>query len=395
MVSTVSNTLFKRLIDAFPADRAYARQDFARDPMPKPLSDYLEQLLLGQAQTLASPGSRWVDLDHPEVKEARRMYLEALSRHQRIPASEWRDVLGSACLKTMSYLVRPATTLTDAIFGDETGTVASDVVFARMRPFTAYPYFKDVVSAYFEQKNVNQIDRERFRSLVKRIDRQMTSDFGSSEWLRMLEPLMSVLGKIPELSGGLPVEVLRAFLEEKQASELLARLNAGFSAHRVIKESDLALLFEEEVIEIADPQADLRPQENGRGPVPLWKQFQGTPAVATAAVNEVPTAKVSSEPLWKQFRKEPAANEVISDLAALEVRVLGDRGARNRDIFVKHLFAGSRDDYQKTLHQLRQAENWSEASQIIAQEVFLKHQVNIYSDPAVSFTDAAEAQYRS
>jgi hypothetical protein len=118
--------------------------------------------------------------------------------------------------------------------------------------------------------------------------------------------------------------------------------------------------------------------------------------------------------LWKRFRPEDEPRPVDGDggtrtvarerevpadpgddLAALERSVLGDRGRRSRDVFISDLFGGSMDDYRQTLHRLQAATNWSEASQIIAKEVFLKHQVNIYSSPAVAFTDAAEAQYAS
>lgn len=92
----------------------------------------------------------------------------------------------------------------------------------------------------------------------------------------------------------------------------------------------------------------------------------------------------------------PSGSDALpSGLSELEVAVLGQRGTRNRDLFVKHLFSGSTDAYEDTLRKLNVAENWSEASQIIAREVFIKHQVNIYSEPAVAFTDAAEAKFRS
>lgn len=79
---------------------------------------------------------------------------------------------------------------------------------------------------------------------------------------------------------------------------------------------------------------------------------------------------------------------------ALERTVLGTSGAKNRDLFIEHLFSGSSAEYERVLRRLQAAATWTEASQIIAQEVFRKHRVNIYSDPALSFTDAVEAQYR-
>jgi hypothetical protein len=82
------------------------------------------------------------------------------------------------------------------------------------------------------------------------------------------------------------------------------------------------------------------------------------------------------------------------DVAPLERAVLGDRGPSNRALFIRELFGGSEDDYRATLKRLRTAPNWTRASQIIAQYVFRAHQVNIYSEPAVLFTNAVEDRFR-
>jgi hypothetical protein len=73
--------------------------------------------------------------------------------------------------------------------------------------------------------------------------------------------------------------------------------------------------------------------------------------------------------------------------------VLG-HAADNRSLFVRELFDDSRDAYERVLHRLRDAENWSAATQIIARDVFRAHGVNIYSDAARSFTNAVEARFR-
>jgi hypothetical protein len=82
-----------------------------------------------------------------------------------------------------------------------------------------------------------------------------------------------------------------------------------------------------------------------------------------------------------------------ADCAAVEQAVLGSTGIHNRDLFIRHLFDGNRQDYEHVLGWIEAAPTWAEASKIIASEVFRKNQVNIYSDPAVLFTDAVEARF--
>ena len=101
-----------------------------------------------------------------------------------------------------------------------------------------------------------------------------------------------------------------------------------------------------------------------------------------------------------QYRSEAEPEAPASDapsasmaLAVVEDAVLGEAGALNRDVFVNNLFAHSIDDYERVLRYLHVAPTWAEASQIIAEEVFRRHQVNIYSDAAILFTDTAEARF--
>lgn len=435
MVTTVADTLFSRLIDAFPAGRAYSPDDFSRDPMPAPLQSYLEERLRHRLSAVVLADEEWFDRNHPDVQKAANTYREVVHRHAQIPASAWHEELRNACRRVVTYLVEPATTLTNVVFDGGTREASLEEISSRLRLFPSYTYFGEVIGAYFEQKNLGRIDKDRFAALVRRIDHQMTRDFDAEEWMKLLEPLLSVIRQIPEFSGGIPVDVLKTFLEEKKADGLKARLESRFEKNgaRLIGGSELRQLFEQPdtqeeqpstppATEHRDPSTLREPAHHG-GSVPLWKQYEsGTSkppgraqaASSTSRGDAAPAAATEAQPLWKQFRKSespsahrPAAasqTEAVTErvgpatddsLTGLERAVLGEKGSRNRSLFLKHLFSGSTEDYEDTLRELDTAENWSQASQIIAREVFLKHQVNIYSDPAVAFTDAAEARFRS
>jgi hypothetical protein len=93
--------------------------------------------------------------------------------------------------------------------------------------------------------------------------------------------------------------------------------------------------------------------------------------------------------------RQPPPSPAAPDLRTLEQRVLGPSGTPHRDQFVRHLFAGSQRAYEQALHHLEAASDWPTASRIIAEEVFRQHRVNIYSDPAVTFTNAVERRFRT
>jgi hypothetical protein len=159
----------------------------------------------------------------------------------------------------------------------------------------------------------------------------------------------------------------------------------------------------------------------------MWKQFEQEAPRRSTSVDADPDDE--AQPLWAQFRRDPSAsnsppNEAASsphvpstnsssaspspasasappgdttsandqeDLADLEGAVFGQAPAPKRAVYVDALFEGDEAAYRQTLIRLRAADRWSDASQVIARDVFRAYQVNIYSDAAVHFTNAVEA----
>lgn len=171
-----------------------------------------------------------------------------------------------------------------------------------------------------------------------------------------------------------------------------------------------------------EPAPPAEPDE----PTPLWKQFQGAGESASApppsSTAPEPDAASEGAPLWQRFRPAPpdaadeptadapsapdtasdtasdtapdASEDALESLESLERTVMGRQGPTHRDLFIRELFEDSQRDYRATLERLRDAPDWTRASQIIAQDVFRAHQVNIYSEPAVQFTNAVEDRFR-
>lgn len=82
------------------------------------------------------------------------------------------------------------------------------------------------------------------------------------------------------------------------------------------------------------------------------------------------------------------------DLATLEREILGTENPSRRERYVEELFGGDPSAYRQVLRRLRTADTWSEASDIIASDIFRAHKVNIYSDAAVHFTNIVETRFK-
>jgi hypothetical protein len=170
-----------------------------------------------------------------------------------------------------------------------------------------------------------------------------------------------------------------------------------------------------------EPEAEVPPHDEPRttdhGPnqVPLWQRFARDPAPADPEDEE----DDAPAPLWQRFSSgaspgpppaprlpAPAPTAALPERAAsapaprtdtldaLEARVLGPTPPSKRARFVKHLFRSDAGKYATVLHALDAAGSWTEASQIIARDVFRPFKVNIYGEHAVDFTDAVESRFR-
>lgn len=79
------------------------------------------------------------------------------------------------------------------------------------------------------------------------------------------------------------------------------------------------------------------------------------------------------------LREDESPEEETSDLS----KYLSDE----RDRFVKEIFGGSEQAYDKAIEKIAGYENWRSASKYIQKEVFKRNMVNLYSKTAVNFTD--------
>lgn len=232
----------------------------------------------------------------------------------------------------------------------------------------------------------------------------------------------------------LSVAELRALLEE--AKEPARRPHAAVRHERVVVPERKPLSVEESPSQSATPggadaqlsaEAPSRPasapvaaQPAGPSPVPLWKQFQQEPtapkiertSAPRPALPASPPGPVSEpsepRPLWMRFAggqgkeaqaprsaRTPEHRDDAPPLDQLEHMVLGRQAARNRSMYVAELFDHSEEAYRSALLRLRESRSWQEASRIIANDVFRPRGVDIYSDPAIAFTDAVEARFEA
>ncbi len=453
MIQDVSRKIHQALVEKLESGEPISKQAIDSSDIPSPIRSYLLATLESEAERVAAVINNQRDVwiaESVDVRRARTAFAVAVTRNVQFPPDRLSDTLRQASDVVLRYLIRPSATLQGTIFERAEPSLDVEEILERMRMFAAYPYFQEVLRHYFAERNIEHVERARLDSVLHRIDRQMTSDFTPDEWLDMLTPLYETLAVTPDFEDGVPADLLRAFFREKELGAILLRLET-FAPTHLIDVDELRELLEEKAT-TAEPTLFDNPQDTEEahrssehsslsdpepvaepvgGMVPLWKQFQRTPERSSPNPTNPSPAPGPVVPMWQRFRRDGLAtpsDEVTGrdfgrtnarrstaeplpepdrsfetknpsgsdrlDVKELERRVLGSRGARSRRMFVQKLFKGSEEDYRSALARIDAAPTWTEASQIIARDVFRRHEINIYDDAAVGFTDMVEARFK-
>lgn len=369
MPRSLADPLYERLLDTFPADRAYTRADWEDDAMPAPVAHFLGQLLQHysrrEARRLRRARSKWVDYDHPKMERAVRTFFNAVETHTRVPADEWEDALRQATHHTSAHLVRPVHVLTDFVYAEQQKALRLPEVMWRMNFFGPYAYLREAIHAFAKKRDIDTLTPDRFERFLYRIDERVTADYDADRWLRLLDPLFATARRATGQEQVSPT-LLRAFFGEKGQRAIEQRLKsyaeeghdgvAPRALHRLIEEALAAppppeppsstderppspereftaaspssqtetdaseAASDEEIWGVAgaarpEGESEAAPsEESGRDDAPLWKRFQqgrsGSTAATTSNDQEGQT-EARQEPLWARFRHE--RDERLSD----------------------------------------------------------------------------------
>lgn len=425
MAERLADRLLAHLHDAFPGDRSYRREDFTHrsDVLPEPIARYLSVELREHAgshvrEIEADP---WVDGQDEKLRTRLDGLEEALDGAVRFPADVWHDRLEEAVRRVCRFVRTPIDELVEVVFR-ESSTLPVELALRRMEYFQPYGYLQDVFRAYLERKSVKIVDRDRFDTVLRRIDREMVADYDVDQWTRLMQPVYRLARPLadPGSDARVPVSMLREAADSRAftglADALTERSEDALTLEQFRRSVERALSerTRKPKTDPADTPVSTTPQEEpdgDSGPRPRWQQFRQNQSRSSGAT-EPPSSDApdSEDPLWKKFQRPSEASDAPDDsssageeteqlgesdpLEEIEREVVGLIPGDQRQRFISKLFDGSRDEYNRILRRLSQIGTWEQASSIIADEVFIPHQVNIYSEPAVTFTDLVEARYR-
>ena len=160
-------------------------------------------------------------------------------------------------------------------------------------------------------------------------------------------------------------------------------------------------------------EPDAEPTTGDGGPTVLHDQFERPLRVGQRAPlpedlpqpeATTPAPAINAAPALEPIESAPALRPVdlggaeplmsTPEVNPAEQRVLGDVNPLQRAWFVNNLFGGDYIAFSQIVGMLDEAPDWEAASHVIGMHVFERNDVDIYSQPAIEFTNAVEARFQ-
>lgn len=427
----------------FPSTKDYKPVDFKCEPMPVSVGHFLEHALARRAALVkVSVDSAWFDVSNQDVIEGEKQWRKALRASARYPAGLWAQSIDQAVAHIVSFLVSPADSFCEFVFSNTKGDIHPRIILHRLEYFTPLSVLREVIRGYAERKEGELVSKEDLRAAILKADRSIVANYEPSDWIALLRPLydlasvMVVGDHVPEL----PTSVLKPVFEAKAVNELLHRIEAieSISGRRMLTESSLlTVIGPTEVAPVAAPVAvpvvapDLTPDpvsqpvsrndmhaQPSDDEAPRWMQFTSSldaakggelgdggprnPSLASPGADEL--VEIEGIPMPMRLGERARLPEdlvsveshfgVSPEIDPHEQRVLNGISPVQRNWFVNNLFGGDLDDFSRVMSMLDGAADWEAAAHVIGAEVFERYDVDIYSQPAVEFTNVVELRYQ-
>jgi len=436
MLTTLKERLSDLIARKVSSDEFHAATELAGPVIPADIGHFLGQTLERraglEAKDLLRFSSPWFDFESAPIRHTVIEFITSLARQARFPQADFEHALERAVSTCCDYLIHPVNTLVVFSIPSSENANTEKAVLRRASYFLHYPYILEGVQTYLSRTQEEDIERSGMANHLRRIDEEKCASMTTDDWMQLFSPLIAATKLVFSESGGVPVELITAFMEEKQANTLLASVReAGERTGEFLSTADLDAAIRSvlepkieerpippEVFDTPDgpipPEVFDTPDDTGSGAtkdLPLWKQFAGKDQNSTSeAIN-----KASAEPLWKSYqtgvpsdtrreadprggtpKPKPESTYVAPEWANSAVAHVSDESGllgdsiQLRSQFIRELFGGDEREYLLTIDRLSAVLSWHDASSILTSDVFRRHQVDIYSETAVAFTNAVE-----
>lgn len=373
-----------------------------------------------------------------------RSLLRSLAMEYVIQQDEYVKLVEDSVHFLENYLCRPQWTLCELVF-ERKQTVTFETLVKKFESVVDYAYFSMLLERHARRKGLAEIGVAQFKSLVSRIDEEVTKQHTPRELALMTKPIFDFLlfGDFA-LSRPIPLGAIILFFDDKKmqnVKQYIERICQVRSREQISMEELIGIVedyyeVESTVKKDETSKAEHPADENRAEPDPAPMQQQtadetlsveeppGEPQLpAPEAISETPAG---DEPVTRtdQPWSPPADDDVkhvvrADDLVAFAAErdahkfasylTFPERPPGNgredplpdlnemltpdqRDKFVKSIFANDGNACFIFLTSLNHARTWPEAQPFLLQ-LFEMNSLDMHSPDVVEFTDTMQARF--
>jgi hypothetical protein len=319
----------------------------------------------------------------PLVRRLTRSYTRSLAPEYIFTRDEFHHVLDNAVHFVQNHLVRPRWMLEQFIF-EESDRVGVALLQDKLEWFTSYPYYSRTVIGYLARKEMREMDRAGFSSLLGRIDQEVVGKYGPVELAALTRPIFDFLRLHPEtVDTAIPLKPLVVFFEDKKMTDLSRFLEETCSARGInnMTLTTLQSMLEERMVsgDASQPEHAVAPGDELSG--------SGEPERPSVTARDPSQPDRRNIPLSLTFSgmlgrdKESALPDLHASIAS-----------EARERFVRTIFQKDAAYYTVVINSLNSMATWGEAS-FYLQNFYHTNGLDPFSADVIDFTDAVQARF--
>lgn len=155
---------------------------------------------------------------------------------------------------------------------------------------------------------------------------------------------------------------------------------------------------EEESREAAD-ENESEESEDNEEETPMWMRYMTDEEVEEYQRRQQGESEEESKAAADEhvdedgFIDEPIIDLTREKASNDEIEILKNQLSDDREAFVEDIFNGSERAYDEAVEEIAAYDNWRDVSRYIEKDIFKRNLVNMYSEPAVDFTDRLQSYF--
>ena len=367
------------------------------------------------------------------------LIAKEIKKSTKISYDDIKDVVNQAIAFNTDYTITPNEALKNLFFDKKQERKIEDIRLM-LNYVYYYPYVKDILTSYLNKKKISVLSSSVFAAIFSEIDKKLFE----SEPEKIIEDVINTLSDYYNIGSldkrKLSIQLVVAFLKEKNLEKYLKRLNANvplgskqkfdiddikdflFTApsheekdenqKEMTEEKNVKVLSGKDLEQSDQKEVEFDITEHGNldalysfdegdteeGNIEQEKALKNAQEKIKEELqisDKFKAKENENAPIIKKENKD-LNGELINEEAEQKKEV--NKKPKQKDIFsyltdkeiekiVGYIFNDDRDEFASTMEKISESDTYEEATEIL-KSVFKNYNVNPYSKDAITFTNS-------